>query len=67
MHIYLFVSESDPSILAFTSSEDGSNIPPEHGPWRLAGNAIPSGVPTEAVISAVLQDGYFVVADRSVH
>jgi hypothetical protein len=34
MGIYVFVSESDPDLLGFTSDESGANLPNGHGPWH---------------------------------
>ncbi len=69
MHIYIFMSQSDPAILAFTSTEDGSNIPADHGPWQPSGSgrAIPVGMAAEPMMEAVRKDGYFIVSDRSTH
>lgn len=34
MRIYVFVSESEPDILGFTSDKTGANLPAEYGSWR---------------------------------
>jgi hypothetical protein len=38
MVIYAFVSAGPWSLRALTSDARGSNLPPDHGPWRKAEN-----------------------------
>jgi hypothetical protein len=34
MQVYIFVSEIDPSVRAFTPDGTGCNLPVEYEPWR---------------------------------
>jgi hypothetical protein len=34
MQIYLFVSEPEPGVKAFTADHTGENLPTEYAPWR---------------------------------
>jgi hypothetical protein len=34
MRIYVYVSQIDPNIIAFTIDEAGTNLPPRFGPWE---------------------------------
>jgi hypothetical protein len=66
MRIYVFVSQKDPNVVAFTLSETGDNLPAALGPWHQ--EAIPGisviGIDNDPISEAVRQDGYFIVTDR---
>jgi hypothetical protein len=66
MNIYIFVSESQPNLRAFTSDVSGDNLPTDYAPWRAAngGNAMPLKSDTDPLAKAVKRDGYFLVTAR---
>jgi hypothetical protein len=67
MEIYLFASDSRPSVSAFTSDKAGSNLPVEYSPWRAAnsGNAMLIGSDTDPIAAAVRRDGYFLLSGKA--
>jgi hypothetical protein len=42
LRIFIFISEKEPSVQAFTSDERGENLPVEHAPWSALGDRAPS-------------------------
>ena len=54
MDIYRFVSDSTPSVSAFTSDLTGNNLPADYAPWRAVGGRgvlIGSGDPVARVVA----------------
>jgi hypothetical protein len=64
MQIYIFISESQPSVRAFTEDGTGGNLPREYAPWRAAnaGRAMLIGSASDPVAKAVQRDGFFLVS-----
>jgi hypothetical protein len=66
MQVYLFISNRDLSVLAFTSDQTGANLPPDFAPWKpLGGRSMSadgvSGIGNSHVIGTTLEaDGYYV-------
>lgn len=46
MQAFIFVSQKDLTLLAYSSKKDGSNLPPEWGPWTHANPANPASAIT---------------------
>ena len=51
--------------MAFTSREDGANLPADRAPWRKAGSGspVPLGEGGLPMMEAVRRDGYFLLED----
>jgi hypothetical protein len=58
MLIYLFISDSEPSVRAFSSDQSGSNLPSEFAPWRRAGSGAIVPIGDDSVTLVVDRDGY---------
>lgn len=61
--IYTFSSTVSTGLFAFTSEQDGNNLPQNHGPWTLMGglnssNAPRHRFPKETIQQRVVEDGY---------
>lgn len=69
MRIYLFVSQQDPRVLAFTWDETGSNLPIDLGPWKPSnsGSAVAAGVDAGPLVAVVKNFGYYITSERSIH
>lgn len=63
MQLYLFSSEHDPDIFAFSADKTGANLPQGLGPWSSNGNgAVPIGALPgggDIVTETVAKHGYF--------
>jgi hypothetical protein len=66
MHVYIFASDSHPSVSAFTSDQTAGNLPIDYAPWRAvnAGNALLIASETDPIAEAVKRDGYFLLSAR---
>lgn len=64
MQIYLFASNSHPSVGAFTSDKAGGNLTADYAPWFPvnAGRTILIDSLSERIGEAILQHGYFLLA-----
>ncbi len=64
MQIYLFASNSHPSVTAFTSDREGSNLPADYAPWVVVNTSrtICIEPPSERIAEAIQQHGYFLLA-----
>jgi hypothetical protein len=66
MRIYVFVSRTDPDVVAFTLNETGDNLPATFGPWYQ--EAIPGiyviDIENDPITEAVRRDGYFITTSR---
>jgi hypothetical protein len=64
MQIYLFISETYPSVMAFTSDETGGTLPADYAPWRALKRGTLTRVAREsdAMVAAIARDGFFLVA-----
>jgi hypothetical protein len=69
MQVFIFSSEKDGDIVAFTEDPDGRNLPVELAPWHaLSGSAMqirPGNRPTgvsgnmDAVTDGIARDGFY--------
>jgi hypothetical protein len=66
MRIHVFISRTDPDVVAFTLNETGDNLPAALGPWYQ--EAIPGicviDVENDPITEAVRRDGYFITTSR---
>ena len=64
MQIYLFASNSYPSVSAFTSDETGGNLPPDYAPWFSVrrGRTLHIEAPSNHIAAAIQRDGFFLLA-----
>jgi hypothetical protein len=68
MRIYVYVSEQDSDVLAFTSDESGLSLPHHLGPWRreqTQGDAVAISTGNDPITRAIIRDGFFIATDRS--
>jgi hypothetical protein len=67
MLIYIFASDSHPTVSAFTSDQTGGKLPTEYAPWRPVngGKAMLIGSEIDPVAKAVKRDGYFLLSGRT--
>jgi hypothetical protein len=63
MQVYIFISEKDPRVRAFTADETGGNLPSQYAPWVIAngGRSIYLGSATDPIAIDVKADGYHIV------
>jgi hypothetical protein len=66
MCIYVFISDKNSNILAFTSDADGANLPYEHGPWReeVDPDVYVIGTDDDPIAQAVRRDGFHIISLR---
>jgi hypothetical protein len=67
MRIYVYISQKDAEIMAFTSDATGGNLPTSNGPW-IAGEApdvLDTGNGRGAVSVAIRQDGYVIAVQQT--
>ncbi len=64
MLIYLFVSETEPNVRAFTSDRTGGNLPTDYMPWRPVDGkrAIPIEEIATAIRDAIERQGFFLLS-----
>jgi hypothetical protein len=64
MQIYLFASNSHPSVSAFTSDKAGGNLPADYAPWFPVntGRTVLIDSPSVRIAEAIQQEGYFLLA-----
>jgi hypothetical protein len=60
MRIYVFTSDKNSHILAFTSDSDGANLPDEYRPWREEADpdVFVIGTDDDPIAQAVRRDGF---------
>jgi hypothetical protein len=60
MTVFLFISESDPTVRAFTADGTGNNLPAEYAPWRAtnSGKAFYLGSANDPITIDIRTDGY---------
>jgi hypothetical protein len=63
MLIYLFISDSHPSVSSFTTDKSGVNLPANYMPWRSvnSGRPIHIDAPSDQIAASILQDGYYLL------
>jgi hypothetical protein len=77
MQVFVFYSEKDGDIAAFTNDQDGQNLPAEFAPWKpLGGGAMRVGDNLagasgrgNAVMDGIARDGFFLARAelRTIH
>ena len=69
MRIYVYMSDKDAQILAFTADASGGNLPGKHGPWTLgtAPDVFAMGGEDDPVSAAIRRDGYFISGGQSIY
>jgi hypothetical protein len=63
MQVYIFISEKDPKIKAFTADETGGNLPARYAPWVAVnkGKSMHLGSANDPIGITVKTDGYQIV------
>ena len=66
MKIYLFVSEPQSNVKAFTADRTGASLPAGYAPWIASGSrsGVPVGGDDDPVSVMVRRDGYFLVSGK---
>jgi len=66
MKLYLFASEPQSSVMAFTADETGANLPAGYAPWIASGNRADDPIDggADPVSVMVRRDGYFLVSGK---
>jgi hypothetical protein len=67
MAIYLFVSEVEPGVKAFTADQSGANLPAAYAPWSISEgrrSTIRSREDDDPVSLMVKRRGYFLVSGK---
>jgi hypothetical protein len=64
MNIYRFVSDSTPSVSAFTLDRTGDNLPADYAPWRAVGGRVVFIGAGDPVARVVAKDGLFLLSGR---
>jgi hypothetical protein len=65
METYLFFSDTDEDVFAFTSDPEGENLPAEFAPWLKNGDGAAlyigpeDSVTSNPVLRAVRRDGFY--------
>jgi hypothetical protein len=67
MRIYVYVSQQDAEIMAFTSDATGGNLPQSDGPWLIgeAPDILDVGEGQGVVSAGIRRDGYFIAVRQS--
>jgi hypothetical protein len=67
MRIYVYISQKDAEIMAFTSDSTGANLPTSDGPWIVgdAPDVLDIGSGRGAVSVAIRRDGYFIAVQQT--
>jgi hypothetical protein len=62
MQVYIFVSETDPTVRAFTSDTTGCNLPDKYAPWRMtnSGKGMHLGSSADPIALSIEEDGYLI-------
>jgi hypothetical protein len=63
MLVFIFISETDPRVRAFTCNGSGSNLPVEYFPWQPinGGRTMHIGSANDPIAIAIREDGYCLV------
>jgi hypothetical protein len=65
MDIYRFVSDSMPSVSAFTSDRTGNNLPADYAPWSAVGGKVELIESGDPVARVVAKHGLFLLSGRA--
>jgi hypothetical protein len=65
MRAYLFASELDPSVSAFSNDGDGANLPAAYAPWRAlnGGASLLVGPSSMPILDAIKRQGFYLLTD----
>jgi hypothetical protein len=65
MRAYLFASELDPSVNAFSEFATGRNLPTEYAHWRAlnGGTSLLVGPASVQILQAMKRDGFYLLKD----
>ena len=63
MHVYVFVTTSDPTVRAFSHDAKGDNLPAEYAPWRRdsGDDVIAIDLPADPMAKDIRRKGYYLV------
>lgn len=61
MQVYIFISEIDPKLRAFTADETGGNLPTDYAPWQAVNGGRPLFLASarDPIAMDVRTNGYF--------
>jgi hypothetical protein len=65
MQAYLFASELNPAVNAFSELATGENLPIEHAPWRAlnGGTSLLVGPSSVPILEALKRQGFYLLTD----
>ena len=65
MRAYLFASDLDPSVSAFSEFAMGGNLPAEYAPWRAlnGGTSLLIGPSSVPIMEALKRQGFYLLTD----
>jgi hypothetical protein len=65
-HVFIFCSDQNSRLFAFTRSTGGSNLPVRYGPWQLSHRSAmhgtivgAAGEPSDVVLSSIEARGFY--------
>ena len=66
MQAYLFASELNPAVNAFSELATGAKLPAEHAPWRAlnGGTSLLVGPSSVKILEAMKRDGFYLLTDE---
>ncbi len=67
MRVYIFLSDTDEQLAAFTESSSGYRLPPELGPWRKANGGYSIYIDDERdarMVEPIKAQGYYLATDK---
>ena len=66
MRAYLFASDLDPSVNAFSELATGGNLPAEYAPWRAlnGGTSLLVGPASMKILETMKRDGFYLLTDE---
>jgi len=72
MLLFVFQSEKDANVTAFTAQRDGGNLPAEFAPWKLlSGGTVRTGANVggvargvDAIQAGIARDGFFIARGK---
>jgi hypothetical protein len=66
MRAYLFASELDPAVSAFSEDAEGANLPAAYAPWRAlnGGASLLVGPSSVLILEAIKRQGFYLLTDK---
>jgi hypothetical protein len=66
MRAYLFASDLNPDVNAFSGNVTGRNLPAEYAPWRIlnGGTSLLVGLPSRHILEALERDAFCLLKDE---